>query len=230
LIIPAILFLGKPLAGILLGLAFATHVASASDALVGRYANISDRMLFTFVCAAAIGLSLYFPVGALMARVAVPIRLNQPVQGFAAGDVLWYRPSPDVQVDDYALYTIADTTLTGLNDHTRYVLQNQWIGRVVATAGQHVQRKDGKLYVDELISTATVPTEFVGELDAGFVIPEGFVYIPPASMIPAGARLRIDDWRRLCIVPHDRILGRVIFRSQPLWRIGGVNGIMNAVE
>jgi Signal peptidase, peptidase S26 len=230
LIIPAILFFGTPMAGILLGLAFATHVASASDALVGRYASVGDRLMFTFVCSAAIGLSLYFPIGAAMSRVAVPIRLNQPIQGFAAGDVLWYQPSPNIHADDYALYRIADTTLPGYNNHTRYVLQNQWIGRVVATAGQRVQRKDGKLYVDNLVSTAPIPTEFVSELDGGFVVPEGSVYIPPATMLPAGARLRPDDWRRLSIVPHDRILGRVFFRSQPLWRMSGITGVMNGIE
>ena len=44
LLIPGLVMIGTPLGNILLGLAFATHVASASDALVGRFATLGDRL------------------------------------------------------------------------------------------------------------------------------------------------------------------------------------------
>src|SRR5206468_2912163 len=63
LLVPGLLLLGTMLGSIFLGLAFSMHVASAADALVGKFSRLEDRLAFTLVCAAALGLALYYPIG-----------------------------------------------------------------------------------------------------------------------------------------------------------------------
>lgn len=223
ILIPGLIFFGTFLGSMLLGLAFGVHVASASDALVGRFATIGDRLSFTFACAAVIGLALYFPVGALAARVAVPVHINQDIQPFSRGDVLWYRPSTSITPGDFVLYTVPEATATG--DHTRYIFGNQWINRVIAVSGQRVRLNGGRLFVDSRLS-AWQPTEGMwASFDSEFVVPAGRVFIPPESLAPPGVRLTLDIWQQICVVPQSNVFGRIVFRSQPLWRISTINGI-----
>ena len=219
LLLMGLLFFGTTLGSILVGLAFATHVASASDALVGHYARVGDRLAFTFVCAAALGLSIYIPFGYAASWYAVPIGITRPMETFAAGDVLWYNPSATVAPGDLALYSVPETTLLGENNHTRFILQNQWISRVVAQAGQRVQAKAGKLYVDDQPISMPPPPSLSAELETGFVVPEGSFLIMPNSVLPEAARINLNAWRHLSVIPRSRIIGRVFFRSQPLWRM-----------
>jgi hypothetical protein len=104
-------------------------------------------------------------------------------------------------------------------------LQNQWISRIVAVSGQNVRLKDRQLLVDGQRSFAPPPAEMAAELEAGFVVPQGSVFMALNSFIPAGARMNADVWRRLSIVPHGSIRGRIFFRSQPLWRMSTMQGI-----
>jgi type IV secretory pathway protease TraF len=221
-----IVFFGTSLGSILIGLAFATHVASASDALVGRYATVSDRLSFVAVCAACLALVMYVPVGLTISRVAIPIQINRPISVFAEGDVVWYNQSAIVQPNDFVLYTIPNTTLTGTNNHTRYILQNQTISRVVAIEGQRVQVKDGKLYVDDVLNSAAPSPEVFTGLDTGWAVPEGQAFIISQDLIPPGARLNPAEWRRLTLIPRANILGRVFLRTQPLWRFSTSNGFV----
>lgn len=223
LIAPGVLFLGTSLGSVLLGLAFATHVASASDALVGRYATINDRLVFTFCCAAALALVIYLPAGLAGSRYAVPISVNEPILSFAEGDVLWYNPSAEPTLGDVVLYRVPQVQLTG--DHTRYILQDRSINRVTATAGQNVRVAGGKLYIDGNLSTWQPPGDTWTTLDAEYQVPPGNLFIAPTGMIPGGARIHPGDVQRLAIVPESSVDGRIFFRSQPLWRASFINGV-----
>jgi hypothetical protein len=223
LLLPGLIFLGTTLGSMLLGLAFATHVASASDALVGRFATVGDRLTFTFACAAALGLALYVPIGALASRVAVPIQIHQPILTFAEGDVLWYNPSARIALGDMVLYAVPETTLTG--DHTRYILQNRSINRVTAASGQSVRLANGQLFVDGQLSPWQSPAESWMSIETEFKVPQGHVFIPPNGLIPGAARFNVETLQRLGVVLQSSVYGRIFFRSQPLWRISTIHGI-----
>lgn len=229
-LVPALLLFGTSLGSMFLGLAFATHVASAVDALVGRFATVGDRLTFMLVCSAVIGLGIYAPIGLGISRFAVPIQINHHISIFAENDVLWYNPHAHVRPGDYVLYAVPNTTLAGTNNHTRYVLQNRTIDRVAAVAGQHVQVKSDKMYVDNVAVPERFPTQIVSELERGFDVPEGRLFIPGDGLIPVGARLNLHEWQQLCLVPHSSVAGRIFFRSQPLWRMSTIEGIASGSE
>jgi hypothetical protein len=226
LFIPALLFFGTSLGSILIGLAFAMHVAASSDALVGQFATIGSRVLFALGCAVVLGLGIYEPVARLVSHHAIPIQVNQNVPPFAAGEVLWYSPSAQAEPGDYVLYRVPETAVAGQinGHHARYEFRNQWINRVVALAGQHVIFKARQLYVDGALS-AWQPT--VGEwsdFESDFKVPAGNLFIPPDSLIPTAAEIREAAWHHLCLVPESNIVGRIFFRSQPLWRMSRIKG------
>jgi Signal peptidase, peptidase S26 len=227
-LLPGLLLLGTYSGSILLGLAFATHVASASDALVGRFATAGDRLGFTFACAATLAIAIYVPIGMFASRFAVPITLNEFIPPFAEGDVLWYDPSANISPGDYVLYAVPEMSLGG--DHTRFVFRNQWINRVVAVGGQRVQLKDGKLYVDNAPSTSQPLHPTVQHLTADFIVPENSVLIPPEALLPFGARVGESDWQKLSTIAKSRVAGRIFFRSQPLSRISNIQSIENGIE
>jgi hypothetical protein len=227
LFIPGVLFLGTSLGSILLGLAFAWHVAAASDALVGRFATIGDRFVFAIGCAAVLGFALYLPAGGCLSRVAVPIQINQTIPPFAAGEVLWYNPSANVEPGDYVLYQIPDTSLGGaMNGHNaRYFFRNQWINRVVAVAGQRVRLKKRQLYVDGMLSPWQPRLGDWGDFEFDTTLPGDTVLIPPDALVPTGARMTESAWRRLSFVSRFSIDGPIFLRSHPLWRFSRITTI-----
>ncbi|HEX4414787.1 MAG TPA: S26 family signal peptidase, partial [Lacipirellulaceae bacterium] len=225
LLLTGCLFFGTIPGSMLVGLAFATHVASASDALVGQYSRVTDRLALTFGCATALGLLIYLPVGFAVSQHAVPFGITRPIESFAAGDVLWYNPSATIANGDIILYSVPETTLIGENNHTRYVLQNQWISRVVAQSGQRIQAKLGKLYVDDQPISMAPPVNLSAQFEAGIVVPEGSYLVMPNSIVPETARINMNAWRNLSVIPRNRIIGKVFFRSQPLWRMSTLTDV-----
>ena len=152
LLLAALLFFGTTTGSILLGLAFATHVASAGDALSGRRVDVNDRVAVALASAVAIGLLLYYPVGLFAARYVAPIQLRQDLTPFDAGDVLWYNRRAVIEPGDYVVHIVPELNLIVPNRHTRYRLGNRWISRVLAIAGQQVRLKNCRLWVDGQLS------------------------------------------------------------------------------
>lgn len=226
LFIPAMVFFGTSLGSILIGLAFAMHVAAATDAMVGQFATLGGRALFAVACAAVLGLGIYGPTGRLISRYAIPIQLNQNVLPFAAGEVLWYDPSAQIQPGDYVLYRVPETAIAGQfnGHHARYEFRNQWINRVVALAGQHVTFKARTLYVDGVPSVWQPTVGEWSDFESDFKVPAGNFFIPPDSLIPTTAEIRESAWHHLCLVPEANMVGRIFFRSQPLWRMSRITG------
>jgi hypothetical protein len=222
LLLPGIIFLGTHLGSMLLGLAFAWHVTSTADALVGRCATIGDRLTLVFACTIGLTLVLYLPVGWVVSRIGVPVQLNQDVQPFSAGDVLWCHPTTNVAPGDFVVYEVPEATIS--RSHARYIFRNSWINRVCAVGGQTIHLKDGQLLVDGHRGLWQSQTIIPANVEAEFKVPDGQVLIPPNSLVPNGAPLTRDEWMRLGLVPRSSIDGRIFFRSQPLWRISAING------
>jgi hypothetical protein len=222
LLLPAIVLAGTYTGSMLLGTAFAFHVAATSDVLVGKFATFSDRLLFTGICAAAIMFCVYVPAGWLISRVATPIQINHTLPPYQEGDVLWYSRSADLSPGDLVLYEVPRTSLHGRTEAghaANYILRDQWINRVLAMPGQQIAWNKGLLLVDGIPSPWQPNLGFGSNYSESFVVPDDHVLIATGDLVPAGAQLDPTAWRKLSVVPRTSIQGRVYFRSLPLGRM-----------
>lgn len=97
--------------------------------------------------------------------------------------------------------------------HVFEVTKVSYIKRVIATEGQHVVIKDGKVYVDnqelkETYLSSDVRTE--SKIFNDFIVPEGTIFAMGDN------REKSLDCRELGCIPLDKIEGIVIFRFWPL--------------
>lgn len=225
----------------LLGLAFAMHVVSASDALVGSFATAADRLRFSAMSIAVLALAAYLPTLWLVSRVATPVRINQTIPPFAQGDVLWYNREAEPVAGDIVLYDVPHLQINDAANHRTFVFDNQWISRIVALEGQTVEWKNGVLLVDGTpsewqpsgaadvsewrgyVHDRPVPLQPGGAVaaapDGTWVVPAKSVCILADSLVPPGANLGIGQWQTISTVPESRIRGQVFFRSYPFWRM-----------
>jgi hypothetical protein len=222
LLLPGIVLLGTGIGSILLGAAFAVHVASAVDAMISRFPSIAERISFTAVCAVVLFLAIYMPIGAYVSRVATPIQIRQPMSEFAPGDVLWYRRTTAAVPGDLVYYRLTENRFAGrtvTGQPAAIVLPPQWISRVVAVAGQTLRWEGEQLTVDGLpiewphVAGLDIPRDGV------FTVPAGQLIISPEHLAGGEIRLTSADWTRLTIVPQENVIGRIYFRSLPLWRM-----------
>lgn len=100
--------------------------------------------------------------------------------------------------------------------HVFEVTKVSYIKRVIATEGQHVVIKDGKVYVDEkeleeTYLSPTVKTE--SKIFNDFIVPEGTIFAMGDN------REKSLDCRELGCIPLDKIEGIVIFRFWTLDKI-----------
>lgn len=224
LLLPGLVFFGTGLGSLCVGLAFAVHIASAADALVGRFATLADRLAFMFACAIGISLAIYLPAAWFVTRVAVPIHINQQIFPFNAGDVLWYHRTSSVAPGDWVLYQVPAITTPNVG-HRRYVFRNSWLSRVVGVAGQRVSVTGGQLLVDGKPCPFAQTSGVWGQMQLEAVVPEGQVFILPDGLFNNGAPVTPALWQQLGFISRSRIDGRIFFRSQPLWRISTIRGI-----
>lgn len=103
-----------------------------------------------------------------------------------------------------------------------YVLEigkTSFIKRVVATAGDHVVIKDGKVFVNghQLVEDyLPAGTETFSENYNDFVVPEGYVFA-------VGDNRSVSlDCRAFGCIPIDKIEGKVVLRFFPFDKFGGV--------
>jgi signal peptidase I len=104
-----------------------------------------------------------------------------------------------------------------------YVLEigkTSFIKRIVATAGDHVVIKDGKVFVnDHQLVEDYLPegTETFSENYNDFVVPEGYVFA-------VGDNRSVSlDCRAFGCIPIDKIEGKVVLRFFPFDKFGGVD-------
>jgi type IV secretory pathway protease TraF len=225
LLLPGVVLSGTWLGSALLGLAVAMHIVSACDAIVTAFASPSDRIAFTLVSGLVLCFAVYLPTGWLISRVATPLRINATIPPFQAGEVLWYNRWATLQIGDEVVYTLPYVTAAGRNAAgypANYVFQGDWIGRIVAMAGQTVGVANGQLVIDGVASKWQLSSGPSLAQEKMWTVPEGRAFILPNGLVPEGAQLRTDVLQQLYVVPLDSVSGRVYFRSLPLSRMSMV--------
>lgn len=97
------------------------------------------------------------------------------------------------------------------------------IKRIIGVAGDKVEIKDGKVYINGLeleedyingTSTGTVDEKF-----SSVIVPEGYVYVLGDNRLPNASK----DSRSIGPVPLSRIKGKAVLRYYPLEKFGTDN-------
>lgn len=118
-----------------------------------------------------------------------------------------YRYNPDNFATKFVYYTLE-------------IGKTSYIKRVIGLPGEHVQIKDGAVYIndekleEEYLRDYVVTTEEGEYLD--IVVPEGTVYVLGDN------RGDSVDSRRFGCVPLDKIEGKAVFAFWPLNKFGGI--------
>ena len=120
-----------------------------------------------------------------------------------------------------AKYDNEPTTLWGkFTYHVLEIGKESYIKRVIALPGEHVEIKDGKVYIngeelDEPYLTDDVITEPTGVLN-DFIVPENTVFAMGDN------REGSKDCRAFGCIPLERIESKVVIRFWPLNKFGKV--------
>ena len=222
LLMSAVVLAGTFLGSILLGLAVAMHVTSFCDAVVAVFDSLRDRLIFALTGGLVLSLAVYWPLGWLVSRVATPIQINHTIPPFQRGDVLWYSQRSTPERGELVLYSLTRVTSAG---HTEaghaatFVFEGDWIGRIIANAGESVSLKQRQLLVDGVVSEWQPAAMQNTNADTTWTIPEGHALVFPEGLVPDGAQLKVETLKMLYDVPLVRIRGHVYFRSLPLSRM-----------
>ena len=100
-----------------------------------------------------------------------------------------------------------------------YVIEfnkTSYIKRVIGLPGEHVQIKDGKVYINgEELQENYLPEDVITDAGRGgqfldIVVPEGTVFVMGDNRGNSG------DSRMLGCIPYEKIEGKVVFRFWPL--------------
>lgn len=110
------------------------------------------------------------------------------------------------------------------NKFTYYILEvgkRSYIKRVIATAGDHIEIREGKVYLngEELQEDYLQPDVTTSSLDGPYtdvVVPEGYVFVMGDN------RPESTDSRRFGCIPLEKIESKVLIRFWPFDRFGKV--------
>ena len=96
-----------------------------------------------------------------------------------------------------------------------------YIKRVIALPGEHIQIKDGKVYINgnelqEDYLVEGVETRSQGGQFIDLIVPEGTVFVMGDNRGNSG------DSRIFGCIPYDKIEGKVVFRFWPLNKLGTI--------
>lgn len=223
LLLSGLLFYGTPLGWLLIGLAISVHAASVLDIVAAPTLAFPRRVIYSAAALMVLVALIYYPAGYLLGRVASAQQFAMNAPPFAVGDVLLTNPSAyawsDPQPGDVVQYSVPyrETRMPG----RLYRLGGDRIDRILARAGQKVTCREGKLFVDGEASPwlplnpARVPR------DLEITVPNG-CYLIIASTDPVIEGLPPNLWQAASVIPRAQILGRVYWRTQPLWRFGPI--------
>lgn len=102
------------------------------------------------------------------------------------------------------------------------ITKSSYIKRVIGLPGEHVEIKDGKVYINEevleedyLSKAVETDTSLGGEF-SDIVVPDGYVYVLGDN------RVASSDSRRFGCIPIDRIEGKAWVRWWPLKNFGTI--------
>ena len=100
--------------------------------------------------------------------------------------------------------------------------KNNYIKRVIGIPGDHIQIKDGKIYLNEqpleeqYINSAMKTDMSLGGEFSDIVVPDGYIYVLGDN------RSSSLDSRRFGCIPVEKIEGKVWIRWWPLNKFGTV--------
>ncbi|NLX64028.1 MAG: signal peptidase I [Clostridiaceae bacterium] len=96
------------------------------------------------------------------------------------------------------------------------------VKRVIATENQHIEIRDGKVFVDGLVLIEdyanNVETQIDNTLYSDMIVPEGCVYVIGDNRLPEESY----DSRAFGPIKEDRITGKCWIRIYPFTRVGVV--------
>lgn len=157
-------------------------------------------------------------------------RWNRTVNGeLKRGDIITFEsPSvTNVRIPDLnnpvAIYNYNPTNWWEKFNY--YFLENgkiSFIKRIIGMPGEHVEIKDGKVYINgEALAEDYLPegmtTESLGGAFTDLVVPEGCIFVLGDN------RRGSTDSRAFGCVPIDKVESKVLFRFWPINKFGKVN-------
>lgn len=100
------------------------------------------------------------------------------------------------------------------------ITKTSYIKRVIGIPGDHIQIKDGKVYLngevleEEYLNAAIKTDMSLGGEFFDIIVPNGYVYVLGDN------RTASSDSRRFGCIPVDKIEGKVVIRWWPIQRFG----------
>jgi hypothetical protein len=190
---------GNPLGWGFLAFAFWTHTASTLDALRQRSFPVFPRFVAVVATIGGMGMTAYFPLGALLTLYAFPAQAEGPggigylvnrlaYRGSepAPGHCIWLRLSPE---------------------------SSPRAGRIVAVAGQEVEWRARRWRVDG----REVPPPQPGSL---LYYPDTWQFRVPEHHLLIGLEndaVRVEPSGPMVLISQEQIVGRVWARYSPFW-------------
>lgn len=193
-----------------------------------RTASLAHRATVGIATWLLLNAFLYVPAGTLMSRLIVPIQTDALIggRGVRPDEVLlhqgpWLRP-PSYRNGDVVVYMIHRRTLPGV-----YIQEGRLIDRVLGVPGDAVVMTPTSVTVngrtlgeaDELpLRSIPLRTDtFVLEADEYLIVPSlGRFQLYGIDRAPT---LPLELMR----VRREDILGRIVYRTRPLWRAGSID-------
>lgn len=144
------------------------------------------------------------------------------------GEVITFE-SPSLSYVDPSNVDLNNPTAEYENEHNGWfskfvynvleIGKTSYIKRVIGLPGEHVQIKDGKVYIngkelEENYLSENVVTESTDGAFTDLVVPEGTVFVMGDN------RGASSDSRRFGCIPYDKIESKVCLRFWPLSRFG----------
>ena len=223
LLVLSLLNFGTVFGSVVLGLLLSCHAASIWDAAAQAREPLA-RAVRTLWFATACALVVYGPPYWLVSNVAEPVAIRLPREPFERGDVVlmncraFARGGP--RVGEVVLFAVPRNTVrtsSTVRGNQQYAIVGERIDRVLATAGQVVELRDGLLYVDDIpaavrpLNSLPLPSGFRVQVPARHCL-----VLPSADLL--GASLSLEQFVALAQVPWESIRGRVYLRIHPLSR------------
>ena len=137
-----------------------------------------------------------------------PVRVEIPVSGFRAGDVVISSRFTWPRVGDAVRYSLR-------NDVGGYLVRGTSIERILAESGNEVVWDGQRLTVNRQPSQWLPLGGFNGMKANSWTVPPDSVFIPPPQ--------QLQTITQFYIVPKANIVGRVIWRTWPADRWGPLN-------
>jgi signal peptidase I len=223
-LIPGLLFIGDPLASLLLGAALSIHAASVLDIVLTHDQNILERLGTWLLVTTTLLLGLYGPFYWLSTRVVGPMVVQVNAQPFARGDVLIVNRWAHPRVGDVVIYEMPYARINMGEAHRVYQVGGPRIERIVAGPGQVVEVRAGRILVDGQESPVRplvpdqIPKEFRRTIGPG-----QWLIFPTTDYIASnGGFSALAD---LSLVAESAVTGKVLFRARPFGRFGSIRGL-----